>query len=223
MPEQGKDDKGFGDLLRRAPASGGAQDGGVVSLTGALYRTEKEGGFVLALPGGQTVELEADAVQRFRLVQEQGPQLIVEIDVARDRIPSTASPNLNLGTLPTFDDLRTWPVIDQLQTSPLIDDWTHPVLDDPRTRPWLDDPRTRPWFDDFGTGLNDTWVEGIGSDFGEYIDPGRGGVINPQAGAGAGSCWLRPTTRHKPRQWPKASACLGRSSPSRSSATGCGR
>ena len=74
-PDQ-RGQKPFAEFLREAPRHGG----GTVSLTGHVAQSEKEGHFVLDLGGGQTVELPTEAVRSYKVAQEGGRQVQLELD-----------------------------------------------------------------------------------------------------------------------------------------------
>jgi hypothetical protein len=87
-PNQGGQ-KPFAEFLREAPK----HQGETVSLTGQVAQSEKEGHFVLDLGGGQTVELPTSAVRSYKVAQEGGRQVQLELD--RKSVETTVKPILS--------------------------------------------------------------------------------------------------------------------------------
>jgi hypothetical protein len=81
--------KPFAEFLREAPK----HQGETVSLTGQVSQSEKEGHFVLDLGGGQTVELPTQAVRSYKVAQEGGRQVQLELD--RKSVETTLKPILS--------------------------------------------------------------------------------------------------------------------------------
>jgi hypothetical protein len=80
--------KAFSKLLSEAPLS--ANDD-TVSLVGALGRSTQAGKFVLALGPGNSVTLDVDAVKGHHVLGGGVGQLIVQVDIARDKVPDSVT------------------------------------------------------------------------------------------------------------------------------------
>jgi hypothetical protein len=157
--------KSFSELLSEAPAATSEK---TVSLTGALARSNEPGKFVLSMGDNQTVTLDVDAVKDHKVLSGMVGQVIVQVEVDRDKVPAAATQ--------VATEFRTLPFIDQHQTFPSLD--TNPIQDRLHTVP----------FSPYGTDvITDVAppkyiIENTGTIQENVVDPGNFGV-DPAAGA----------------------------------------
>lgn len=102
--------KPFAEFLREAPR----HHGGTVTLTGRIAQSDKEGHFVLDTGGGQTIELPTDSVHSYKVVEEAGR--LVEIEVHRK---------------PIFQEQTTAASLDQITLKELTQDTLKEAAKDP--------------------------------------------------------------------------------------------
>ena len=74
--------KPFAEFLKDAPSASEAAAEESIPLTGIVMRSEKEGMFVLATQEGQMLELNAEDVKNYEVLQETGPQKLVRVDLS---------------------------------------------------------------------------------------------------------------------------------------------
>lgn len=154
-----KEERSFSEFLKEAPAASEAL-GDDISLTGVVMRSDKEGMFVLATADGQTLELNANDVKSYDVVQETGPQKMVQINLS--------SRALNAATGATIGGAATRTLVFDTRKELLKD----PIIDVTR-KELVKDPLTDPW----------TWVEQQGT-IQEQIDPTGGLGVDPALEAG---------------------------------------
>lgn len=136
--------KSFTELLSEAPLT--TQED-TISLVGALGRSSQSGKFVLALGPGQSVTLDASAVKNYQVLGGGVGQVLVQIDVDRDKVPAdvaqqaaapftvatphhAAAVGANVGmTVLAADTLHTIQAVDNVHTLPLLDTATVAYLD----------------------------------------------------------------------------------------------
>lgn len=168
-PNKKEQGPSFADFLKEAPAAADLTGDDSVSLTGVVARSDKEGQFVLLTADGQSLELNTDAVKDYTVVQEQGPQKVVQLTVSAKALNPSAGA--------TIGGLRTG-VADVITRKELIKD---PIFDTRKELIWdtikelIKDPQSDPW----------TWVEQQGT-LQEQIDPGGGFGVDPAVEAGGG-------------------------------------
>src|SRR3954464_12704744 len=111
-PSQPKDpgQKPFAEFLRDAPR----HQGGTVTLTGRVAQSDKEGHFVLDVGGGQTIELPTDSVHSYKVLDEAGKH--VELEVHRKSI---------------FQEQATAASLDQITLKELAQDTIKEAAKDP--------------------------------------------------------------------------------------------
>jgi hypothetical protein len=140
--------KSFGELLNESPLAAGEN---TISLVGALARSHHPGKFVLALAGNQSVTLDIDAVKEYTVLSGMIGQLIVQVEIDRDRVPgSLAQPQASQAAIPGFKnplhEVSTTFVTDHTYTSPWLDQTgfygdilghKDPITDFPGTYPAL--------------------------------------------------------------------------------------
>lgn len=197
--------KEFLTFLRSVPTLEEATSGATTQLTGMVFRGE-EGRFAITTGEGQTYELDANAVQRFKVLDAQSLSPVVTLQVASD-VLSKASIR---AVKPIVKDLIK-DVIKDLVADPkrlpkdLLKDPIKELPWDPKV-PWKDPPKdlpkdvpTKELAKDppkeiikdgpkdliADTGPRDLGGTGIADTLAETIDPGQG-VINPQPGFGGG-------------------------------------
>jgi hypothetical protein len=179
--------KSFGELLNESPLAAGEN---TVSLVGALARSHQPGKFVLALAGNQSVTLDVDAVKEYKVLSGTIGQLIVQVDVDRDRVPVSLGQGQPALAQPAFVPNAPFknPIFDQVFTSFIVD---HPF-----TNPIVDNPPVKFIF------------EGIPDPTGFGVNPAPfGGGFGPVAGGFAG---LAPFALATPHQAPaNALAAMG--------------
>jgi hypothetical protein len=115
--------KSFGELLNDAPLASGEN---TTSLVGALARSLHPEKFVLMLSGNQSVTLDVDAVKGYRVLSGMIGQLIVEVEIDRERVPESIR-RTQPGSLPFLQSYFTNPHTDP---NPAL---TTPTFD----QPWL--------------------------------------------------------------------------------------
>lgn len=162
--------KSFSELLGEAPLATAEK---TVSLTGVLARSHEPGKFVLTMADNQSVTLDVDAVKEHKVVSGMVGQLIVQVEVDRDRVPRPGpeATNFRPGTSPQLD--ATVQSFDVLHTIPAIDSpWTGWWdVKDP-----LSDFPVKNIFESGGT------IQEVLVDPGNVVDPG---VLAGQAFGGA--------------------------------------
>lgn len=89
--------KPFAEFLRDAPR----HQGGTVTLTGRVSQSDKEGHFVLDAGGGQTVELPTESVRNYKVVDEAGK--LVELEVHAKDLERKSIAQEHLGTTAALD------------------------------------------------------------------------------------------------------------------------
>lgn len=149
-----KEAKPFAEFLKDAPPASQASGEESIPLTGVVMRSEKEGMFVLATQEGQMLELNAEDVQNYEVVQETGPQKIVRVDVSAKALATAGG----AGAIGSF---RTM-VYDYITRKELIKD---PIFD-PTRKELIKDPWTDPWtrIETEGTIQETTFDPGLGVD-----------------------------------------------------------
>jgi hypothetical protein len=192
------DAKAFAEYLRKVPTLDEASSGKTVTLTGVVFRSG-EGRFAITCQDGQTLELEAEAVQRFKVVEGTGLVSVLQLEVQAEKLSAAAIKAVK----PVVKDLHKDPIKDvhhdtlhakDLHKDPITDkvmpkDLMHKeIASDPSTKEVATDGA----FDPIGpgTGVADTLAEGPGS-----FDPGQ--VVNPAMRAG-----LAPFVMATPHQAP---------------------
>src|SRR5574338_117957 len=197
--------KEFLAFLTEAPSLDEASSGATTELTGLVSRVA-EGRFAITIDDGRTYELDAAAVQRFRVVGTSGVTPVVAIRIVSDVLKDAAlrpikplikdvikdpiKDIIHDGTLHA-KDLRTDPIVDKnppkdLHTDPLADT---PAAKDIHTDPALDKPlfkdlRKDPLQDPVKPGIADVAGTGAADPLGGF-DP-TGQVVSPAAAAGFG-------------------------------------
>lgn len=136
----------FSELLGEAPMATGEK---TVTLTGALSRSAEPGKFVLTMGDNQTVTLDVDAVKQYKVLSGMVGQMVVEVEVDRDKAPNAAAIESNPSrgqyltityldvTNPIGDQIVTAPILDQHHTSPYVDTYSIPYFD-VQTSPYVD-------------------------------------------------------------------------------------
>jgi len=89
--------KPFAEFLRDAPR----HQGDTVTLTGRVSQSDKEGHFVLDVGSGQTVELPTESVRSYKVVEEAGK--VVELEVQAKDLERKSIAQEHLGTLAALD------------------------------------------------------------------------------------------------------------------------
>jgi hypothetical protein len=89
--------KPFAEFLRDAPR----HQGSTVTLTGRVSQSDKEGHFVLDAGGGQTVELPTESVLSYKVVEEAGK--VVELQVQANALERKSIVQENIGTIASLD------------------------------------------------------------------------------------------------------------------------
>lgn len=180
--------KSFSELLGEAPMATGEK---TITLTGALSRSADPGKFVLTMGDNQTATLNVDAVKQYKVLSGMVGQMIVEVEVDRDKVPNAeaiaSNPSRNQYltiassdyTNHIWDQILTSPIID-LHTAPSVDYHTSPYIDY-QTSPYIDQLHTVPQFDYSPKYI----IENTGTIQENIGDPGYGGV-DPGALAGQG-------------------------------------
>jgi len=80
--------KSFSELLSEAPLAAAEE---TVTLAGALGRSSQAGKFVLTMGPGQSVTLDQSAVKSYQVLGGGVGQLLVQIEVDKDKVPAEAS------------------------------------------------------------------------------------------------------------------------------------
>ena len=92
--------KSFSEFVSAAPLAA-AED--TINLVGAVERSHQPNKFVLVLGSGRSVTLEIDAVKDYRVLGGLVGQLLVQVDLDRERVPrelTEAQPAI--GAVPPF-------------------------------------------------------------------------------------------------------------------------
>jgi len=184
VKSQPNPEQSFEEYLRSAPATE-AQD--TVTLIGVVTRSEKEGNFYLST-GGQTVELPSSAVRQFRVVQENAPQKLVELDVDPAQLPQQAGlaqriTNPQIDTIFTKKELIKDPIYDtrkEVTKDPIFDTRKEVTKD--------------PVFDTFKEVVKDPLTDPL-TLVGEQVDPSPIGG-DPAAGLGGLTPFVLATPHH---------------------------
>jgi hypothetical protein len=132
----------FAEFLKDAPSASEAAAEESIPLTGVVMRSEKEGMFVLTTQEGQSLELNADDVKNYEVLQEIGAQKIVRVDVSAKAFAGGAGAVAGLRTLvsdyitrkemikdPIYD-----PTLKELIKDPIRKEVAKDVIYDPLTR-----------------------------------------------------------------------------------------
>jgi len=200
--------KEFQAFLRSVQTLEEATSSATTQLTGMVFRSE-EGRFAITTGEGQTYELDATAVQRFKVLDTQGLSPVVTLQIATDVLSKASLRPVK----PFVKDLSTDPIKDLIADhkhlpKDLIKDpikelpwdpkvpWKDPPKDVPKDVPtkelakdppkeFLKDPPKDLPKDVFETGFRDPGGTGIADTLVETLDPGQG-VINPQPGFAGG-------------------------------------
>ena len=80
----------FEALVEDAPHLEDLTSGNRIILLGLLLNSREEGKFLLAMPGGRTLQLSRDRVLSYRVVEQNGSQRLVQIEIAADDLPHSA-------------------------------------------------------------------------------------------------------------------------------------
>lgn len=199
--------KEFLTFLRSVPTLEEATSGATTQLTGMVFRGE-EGRFAITTGEGQTYELDASAVQRFKVIDAQSLSPVVTLQVASEVLSKASiravKPIVKDVVKDVIKDLVADPKrlpkdllkdpIKELPWDPKVP-WKDPPKDLPKDVPtkelpkdppkeFLKDPPKDLPKDVFETGVRDPGGTGIADTLVETFDPGQGGVINPQQGFG---------------------------------------
>jgi hypothetical protein len=150
--------KSFGELLNEAPLASGEN---TISLVGALARSHHPGKFVLVLGGNQSVTLEVDAVKEYKVLSGMIGQLIVQVEIDRDRAPHSIT-HPQPGGVPIPQSPFTNLYLDLNSggfSNPLIDRpvFTFPAVDNPPVKSIFE-----PIPDPTGYNQGDPWQFGGG-------------------------------------------------------------
>jgi hypothetical protein len=111
--------KSFSELLEEAPLASAEK---TVCITGVLARSNDPGKFVLTTGDNQTITLDVDAVKEHRILSGMVGQLVVQVEVDKDRVPKMAHAHEEIRTNPFYDQHRTAPIAD---TSPRVDQYIY--------------------------------------------------------------------------------------------------
>jgi hypothetical protein len=115
--------RSFSDLVSEAPL---ARNEGTISLVGALARSHESGKFVLALCAERSVTISIDAVREYRVLGGAVGQLLVQVEVDRDKVPRETLGELT-GALAGFaglkarQDVPKYPVFDAPVQKPIVE------------------------------------------------------------------------------------------------------
>ncbi len=111
-----EEERSFTQLVGEAPL---AKNEDTITLVGALERSQEQGKFVLVMGAGRSVTLDIDSVKKYRVLGGVVGQLVVEVDIARDRLPHdppAKSPLLDYPyKVPYFDAPLKNPAIDNFK------------------------------------------------------------------------------------------------------------
>jgi hypothetical protein len=168
--------KSFSELLSEAPLASAEK---TVCLTGVLARSNDPGKFMLTMGDNQTITLDVDAVKEHKVLSGMVGQMMVQVEVDRDRVPGSATEAGAAVARPTF------PIIDQ----------TAAHLDQHHTVPW------DPWYTDVLTDVHKLPIVDVPTNFSEAIGTGQETVVNPgDPGFGQG---ISPFALATPHQAPQ--------------------
>ena len=214
QPEGGN--KEFLDFLKRAPTLDEANADDATELTGVVNRGA-EGKFAITTGDGQTYELEAAAVQRFRVEESQGLSQVVTVRISAEALKNAVLRPIkpifkDIGKDPIKDiihdhgtlhgkDFRTDPIVDKpihkdIRTDPIQDKNPHkdfatdPIVDKKPFKDIHKDPLQDP--------LDTGWADVAGKPAGDPVDfpDPAGGLVNPAAAAGGATPFVMQTPHH---------------------------
>ena len=111
--------KSFSELLNEAPLASAER---TVCITGVLARSNEPGKFVLTTGDNQTVTLDVDAVKEHKVLSGMVGQLVVQVEVDKDRVPKMAHAREEVFTRDFYDQHRTAPIAD---TNPRVDQYIY--------------------------------------------------------------------------------------------------
>jgi hypothetical protein len=115
--------RSFSELVGEAPL---ARNEGTVTLVGALARSHEAGKFVLALCAERSVTLSIDAVREYRVLGGAVGQLLVQVEVDRDKVPRETLGELTgaaagFAGLKARQDVPKYPVFDAPGQKPIVE------------------------------------------------------------------------------------------------------
>ena len=145
----------FLEFLKGAPTLDEASSQDVTDLTGIVSRTT-DGKFAITVPEGQTYELDAGAVQRFRMMDGPGFTKIVTIQILSDALKAATLRPIK----PIFKDIIKDPIKEMIHDGKKFpidtlagkDLHTDPVADEPWPKRFITDPAVDNVFKDWTRG-----------------------------------------------------------------------
>ena len=213
-PEGGN--KEFLEFLKRTPTLDELNADDATELSGVVARGT-EGKFTLTTGDGQTYELDAAAVQRFRAEAGQGLHPVVTIRISAEAVKAAALRPIK----PLFKDMIKDPIKDiiadqgtifgkDVRTDPIIDKPLHkdihtdPLQDKNPHKDFITDPIAdkKPFKDIHKDPIQDPldtgWADQVGKPAGDPVDipDPAGGLVNPAAAAFAGATPFVMQTPH---------------------------
>lgn len=158
--------KPFAEFLKDAPSASEAGGEESIPLTGVVTRSEKEGMFVLTTQDGQALEMNAEDVKNYEVLQEIGSQKLVRVDVNPKAMASAGGAFAGIRTLVTDYITRKELIKDPIKDPPY--DTLKELIKDPIRKEVAKDPINDPL----------TRVENV-FDPNPEIDPAMEGGLTP--------------------------------------------
>lgn len=134
--------KPFAEFLKDLPSASeaGAEDS--IPLTGVVTRSDKEGMFVLTTQDGQALEMNAEDVKNYEVLQETGPQRLVRVDISAKAFASAGGALAGIRTLVTDYITRKELIKDPIKDPPY--DTLKELIKDPIRKEVAKDPINDP-------------------------------------------------------------------------------
>lgn len=134
--------KPFAEFLKDVPSASEAGAEESIPLTGVVTRSDKEGMFVLTTQDGQALEMNADDVNNYEVLQETGPQRLVRVDISAKALASAGGALAGIRTLVTDYITRKELIKDPIKDPPY--DTLKELIKDPLRKEIAKDPINDP-------------------------------------------------------------------------------
>ena len=180
--------KAFAEFLRGCPSIAEAVSGKTTTLTGSCYRSDDASKFVLVSAEGQ-VDVPVEAVQRFTVLEGEGLQRMVQLEVLTERISASTLQTLKELIKDPIHDTRKEGVFDTLKEIPA--DTRKEVAKDP-----IVDTRKELIKEIPKEVAYDTYWEQGGFDWGQVVDPAAGAGLGAQQAAAGMQPFVMATPHH---------------------------